>query len=184
MPRNFGDERGRQIRDPAGFNEAAADAAEFSRASLSFRVVIDSASMRPRQMPRNFWKRRGLIGADELASMRPRQMPRNFSSSERRNRARPIASMRPRQMPRNFHRCARDDHAWDFRFNEAAADAAEFWRSSRWTCRSSLCFNEAAADAAEFCNFAAALQLRRLASMRPRQMPRNFPPHPALSQGN
>src|SRR6266568_4981777 len=47
MPRNFGDERGRQIRDPAGFNEAAADAAEFSRASLSFRVVIDSASMRP-----------------------------------------------------------------------------------------------------------------------------------------
>ncbi len=44
MPRNFGDERGRQIRDPAGFNEAAADAAEFSRASLSFRVVIEALS--------------------------------------------------------------------------------------------------------------------------------------------
>ncbi len=60
------------------------------------------------------------------------------------------------------------------RFNEAAADAAEF---SRWRiacCASGCCFNEAAADAAEFLCASYAEMDRASASMRPRQMPRNF----------
>ncbi len=42
-------------------------------------------------------------------------------------------------------------------------------------------FNEAAADAAEFCSVPLRLEAILYASMRPRQMPRNFetlPPHP------
>src|SRR5712691_7816371 len=84
------------------------------------------------------------------ASMRPRQMPRNFWLRGRRERDRLRASMRPRQMPRNFYTF------WAIRitpivcFNEAAADAAEFFGEKGRAMAESKCFNEAAADAAEF----------------------------------
>jgi len=59
-------------------------------------------------------------------------------------------------------------------FNEAAADAAEFqlWLTSLEVRYRS--FNEAAADAAEFPSGSLAMSPCSSASMRPRQMPRNF----------
>ncbi len=127
MPRNFQPSARRNSSEPIGFNEAAADAAEFSDA---------------RRVP---------AGA-EPASMRPRQMPRNFGTHIATKRGLiPIASMRPRQMPRNF--CPPPAHFGSAHssFNEAAADAAEFSAYS-------LIWGACAGAA----------------SMRPRQMPRNF----------
>jgi len=72
--------------------------------------------------------------------------------------------------------CAAQDQAAGVsrRFNEAAADAAEFSRSPTWPRKAIACFNEAAADAAEFSFAFLFCSLRHMASMRPRQMPRNF----------
>ncbi len=60
------------------------------------------------------------------------------------------------------------------RFNEAAADAAEFSILSIACALRFCCFNEAAADAAEFSRRRGAMKSPTGASMRPRQMPRNF----------
>src|SRR6266705_3048326 len=102
MPRNFQPSARRNSSEPIGFNEAAADAAEFSDARR-VPAGAEPASMRPRQMPRNFGThiatKRGLI---PTASMRPRQMPRNFAEPGGLVLDRDGASMRPRQMPRNF----------------------------------------------------------------------------------
>src|SRR5712691_9293046 len=110
-----------------GFNEAAADAAEFFSELLAMAEREAEASMRPRQMPRNFWAEYDTFVIGLFASMRPRQMPRNFSARSAASRPgprrfneaaadaaeffpgppgpprlAPRASMRPRQMPRNF----------------------------------------------------------------------------------
>src|SRR6266571_320213 len=107
------------------FNEAAADAAEFSEcrgcsdaACGGFNEAAADAA--------EFFGDVGDFDEEEEASMRPRQMPRNFSALIAEADARDEASMRPRQMPRNFRRRSR---RWNRRrrgFNEAAADAAEF----------------------------------------------------------
>ncbi len=54
MPRNFGRQGENPIQRIEGFNEAAADAAEFSLQPLRQALLLPFASMRPRQMPRNF----------------------------------------------------------------------------------------------------------------------------------
>jgi len=60
-------------------------------------------------------------------------------------------------------------------FNEAAADAAEFWPEVVAAGPRRRGFNEAAADAAEFfADDRRAGLTEEVASMRPRQMPRNF----------
>ncbi len=108
-----------------GFNEAAADAAEFSNNSVVW-FPFQFASMRPRQMPRNFIAEDGQRHAHADASMRPRQMPRNFGGRGARRCRDLFASMRPRQMPRNFPPRRTRAATWTC-FNEAAADAAEFY---------------------------------------------------------
>ncbi len=125
MPRNFYGDAAAKARHGSSFNEAAADAAEFSDQFYFLRVeqirfneaAADAAefckhyslsmasvpaSMRPRQMPRNFGSlEQGMVGR-EFASMRPRQMPRNFRVGHGNPVLPCLASMRPRQMPRNF----------------------------------------------------------------------------------
>src|SRR6266540_2805170 len=59
-------------------------------------------------------------------------------------------------------------------FNEAAADAAEFSGVGSHANDQCTGFNEAAADAAEFSDAGCCERARAGASMRPRQMPRNF----------
>src|SRR6266571_77352 len=82
MPRNFHCRLPSTFFPTSGFNEAAADAAEFSTAS---REEWDcyGASMRPRQMPRNFGETSYDALRHPIASMRPRQMPRNFDTSRK-----------------------------------------------------------------------------------------------------
>jgi len=54
MPRNFGANGGWSSETGTSFNEAAADAAEFSNGLRFADHLRYVASMRPRQMPRNF----------------------------------------------------------------------------------------------------------------------------------
>src|SRR6266571_296203 len=131
--------------------------------------------MRPRQMPRNFHRLRASRAQFSSASMRPRQMPRNFVRGAARLGILDRASMRPRQMPRNFPFPSADSRPRRNSFNEAAADAAEFYIGGELGELVLAGFNEAAADAAEFCDRARS-EFRHAvtASMRPRQMPRNF----------
>ncbi len=77
MPRNFSVRSSMPSPRRKSFNEAAADAAEFSLVADQL-APVGLASMRPRQMPRNFGGRVAVLPREDRASMRPRQMPRNF----------------------------------------------------------------------------------------------------------
>ncbi len=101
-------------------------------------------------------------------------MPRNFQESSAPQAETDFASMRPRQMPRNFVLSRLMPKARLESFNEAAADAAEFSGALTRPMPDEDGFNEAAADAAEFFRAPAPPGFGVHASMRPRQMPRNF----------
>ncbi len=84
-------------------------------------------------------------------------------------------------MPRNFPFPSADSRPRRNSFNEAAADAAEFYIGGELGELVLAGFNEAAADAAEFLRERLSIVFCPLAShisasMRPRQMPRNFGP--------
>ncbi len=101
-------------------------------------------------MPRNFVTGlAGTISVDE-ASMRPRQMPRNFFRPARRPCAPHLRFNEAAADAAEFSSAACITRAVFQRFNEAAADAAEFCTRRRPAGNSRSSFNEAAADAAEF----------------------------------
>ncbi len=79
-------------------------------------------------------------------------------------------------MPRNFPFPSADSRPRRNSFNEAAADAAEFYIGGELGELVLAGFNEAAADAAEFYDDGGLGRVLVPASMRPRQMPRNFGP--------
>ncbi len=101
MPRNFVSERARCRRGTEGFNEAAADAAEFSTVAERHSAISTCFNEAAADAAEFFLARR-LHRAPEPASMRPRQMPRNFAGG------------------------GAVDVGDQGGFNEAAADAAEF----------------------------------------------------------
>src|SRR6266700_3077780 len=99
MPRNFQPSARQNSSEPIGFNEAAADAAEFSDARR-VPAGAEPASMRPRQMPRNFCPPPAHFGSAHSSFNEAAADAAEFSAySLIWGACAGAASMRPRQMP-------------------------------------------------------------------------------------
>src|SRR5712691_9575203 len=110
------------------------------------------------------------MGLPNHASMRPRQMPRNFSEKSNRRQLDRRASMRPRQMPRNFSPFAAVGASDGSCFN----DAAEFYLARLHALRAEQASMRPRQMPRNFDRIDRVDGARSEASMRPRQMPRNF----------
>jgi len=77
-------------------------------------------------MPRNFEGMSGVLCLRKQASMRPRQMPRNFPRAPSRSAFANLSFNEAAADAAEFSRSAARRAWWCRGFNEAAADAAEF----------------------------------------------------------